>query len=364
MNEEELKERYEVEGDEIPERPVDEGVEEEVVKEKEEKKEEEINLPELLLRIERIEGRIEALDGFNKDLQERFLQLSQDIGELRSMLLERDRTIENLETEVEKTSGMLSFIDLDKVRKLLEKKDVEIEELKANLERLEEAIGVLRKEMKDIEDLVDKIKSFESLVELSRRLSEKISKLEDMKSYVTKMVGKVETMFLEINDKVAELSAQKDKVDKLDELIMEIVKSLDEVSSKLPDFIKREEMEKILEKEIEDKIEKLVKGKVETITKLSSEIKEVKEKSLEVLEKTSLQLRELSEIIKKKSKVWDLNIRFLIGLEYLISSEGEERRRAIEKLKSIVREMKEIGIWNETKKRILDGVISIVVEGR
>ncbi|MCS7106413.1 MAG: hypothetical protein NZ942_03790, partial [Candidatus Aenigmarchaeota archaeon] len=84
-----MKEKYGV-IEEIPEREL----EEEVKRKKGSKVEvEEITLPELLLRVEKIEGKIEVLTDFKKSIDERVEVISEGIGELRSTLLEKEKLL-------------------------------------------------------------------------------------------------------------------------------------------------------------------------------------------------------------------------------------------------------------------------------
>ena len=363
MAEEDLKERYEVEETEgIPERPIEENLEEEVELPKEEEKKE-ISLPELVLRIERLEGRLDMLDNFSKDVQERFLQLSQDIGELRSMIFERDKTLGRLESDIGRLTEGLAFADPERMKEWMNKKEKEIEEVRASLERLLEVVNTLRSQVKEVEELVTKIKDFESLVKLSTKLTEKISKLEDTEKYVTKLTGKVESIFMEMSDKLAEISTQKEKVDKLDELMVEVVKSLDEVSSKIVDFVKREDIEKIIEKKVEKIVEKQMKEKIEIVKGASDEIKQMKEKLLKALESTYLQLQGLGKILRTKEKELEMNIRFIVLAESLVvSKEPSEIKERLERFRNLIEEMKKSGIWDKDKEAIASKVINITVE--
>ncbi len=360
---EDLRERYEVEENEkIPERPIEENLEEEVELPKEEEKKE-VSLPELLLRIERLEGRLDVLDNFSKDAQERFLQLSQDIGELRSMIFERDKTIGRLESDIGKLTESLAFADPDRMKEWMNKKEKEIEEIRANQERLLEVVNVLRDQVNEIEDLVSKVKDFESLVKLSNKLTQKIARLEDTEKYVSKLTGKVETIFMEMSDKLAEISAQKEKVDKLDELMVEVVRSLDEVSSKIVDFVKRDDVEKIIEKNVDKAIEKQLKEKIEIVKKASDEIKEMKEKLLKTLESTYLQLQNLGKVLRTREKELEMNIKFIVLAESLVvSKEPSEIKERLKKFRDLVEEMKKSGIWDKDKEAIASKVINITVE--
>ncbi len=98
---EELKAKYGV-IKEIPKREV-----EEVPKQFENvletsKEEEEIKLHNLILKLEKIDGKIDIIDRFRNDMNERVTQLAEEIGELRSLSMERERSFDTIKTDFEK----------------------------------------------------------------------------------------------------------------------------------------------------------------------------------------------------------------------------------------------------------------------
>ncbi|HDH91441.1 MAG TPA: hypothetical protein ENF38_00645 [Candidatus Aenigmarchaeota archaeon] len=302
----ELKEKFGV-MEKIPERPVEE--EEEIEEELPEEKKEEISLPELLLRIEKIDGKLEVIEGFRKGVDERIQQLSEEIGELRSMILEKERAMSEMETNIEKFMEQFSTIDIEKIRKMMEKRDAELMEIRANIEKLESSLNSLRSDVKKIEFLIDRIKNFENLVKLSKRMSDKLARMEDAHSYVSKLVGKVETIFMELSEKLSDVEAQKERIKKLDELATDIVRTLDETSAKFVNLVKKKELEARLKefekkiREVEAKISKIKavkitskeKGKIKTEIVGLEEVKNL----VGILEKLILKLEEIDRAIKE-----------------------------------------------------------------
>ena len=260
IEEEKLKQKYGV-MEKIPQRKVEEEYTQTI--EVEEKKPE-MSLPDLILRLEKIDGKIEVLTKFRDEMSERVTQLAEEIGELRSMLLERERSFDQVKTEFEKIKDSVNEIEPMKIIKELEKKEGEIMGNRAKIEKIELMIRELKNENAKFKNLLEKIKSFENLVDMYYDVSRRISQIKDVKDYTDKIASKVENIFSEMNEKLSELENQKEKIEKLDELTVEITKMLDEMSVKLTQFVKEKDL-KDLKKTIEEDIDKILKKRIPTV---------------------------------------------------------------------------------------------------
>lgn len=256
---EKLKQKYGVTKD-IPKRKIEESYEETEKKSKENYGGD-VNLPQLILRIEKLDGKIDMLNQFKNEANERVTQLAEEIGELRSMIMERERSFDKMSTSFEVVKDTVSGLQPNKIKKEFEKRETEIMENKAKLETLETLVKELSAENKKFRQRMDKIKSFENLVELSYDMDRKVSEMKEIKAYADMIASKVESIFSELNQKVSQLENQREKIDKIDELTIEMTKMLDDVSVKLTKFVTEKDL-KDLKKTIEEDIKKMYSGKM------------------------------------------------------------------------------------------------------
>lgn len=262
LKKEKLEKKYGV-MKEIPKRKIEEEeYPEEVTGEKISKPE--TSLPDLILRIEKIDGKLEILTKFRDEMSERATQLAEEIGELRSMILERERSFDKMKSEFEKVQESVSELEPIKIRKEMERREGEILEVSAKLEKIENMVKQLEEENKKFKDLFNKIKSFENLVDMYYDVSRRVSQVKDVKNYVDRVASKVENIFSELNDKLGELENQKDRIEKLDELTVEMTKMLDEMSAKLTHFVKDKDL-KDLKKTLEEDVDKMLKSRIPTV---------------------------------------------------------------------------------------------------
>jgi len=86
------------------------------------------SLLKISTEVDRLKAVQEAFQEVRKSFTERFTHLSEQIGELRSMILDRDRTIQTLELKSVKAIDLVESIKPDKFMMDLERQNVKIED--------------------------------------------------------------------------------------------------------------------------------------------------------------------------------------------------------------------------------------------
>jgi chromosome segregation ATPase len=310
----ELRERYGV-IKEIPEQIVEEV---EVVEKKPERKEE---IPEVLLKVERMDARVSAVEEYKKILDEKISRISEEIGELRSTFLALDKRFSSIEINAERVLKAVSEVKPEAIKGNFEKVDKEILETNARIERLNAMLESLKKEWSELKSAFDKIKNLENVLDVARKIEEKIAKVEEVSRYADRTAAKVEVVFSELSGKLGEIERQKGKIGKLDELTKEMVKMLDEISLRLPKFAEKGEIERALEE---------VEKKIQVSPKEFNEIKNaIKESSIEISE-----MMKILEGYKNKLKIFDERVgkieNVVNSLESRIDSEIGDKLNAFE----------------------------------
>jgi len=382
ISKKELIERYGV-TKEIPERKLEEEIP--IPKEtKYPKGEGEVKLSDLILRMEKMDGKLDIIDRFRNDMDERTRQLSEEIGELRSMIMERERSFDIIKTDFEKVKDTVSGLEPMKLTKLLDKREMEIMENKAKLESLETLVKALSGENKKFRVLMSKIQSFENLVDMSYDIDRKLSEIKEVKNHANKIASKVEMVFSELNRKVSELEDEKEKIAKLDELTVELTKMLDEVTLKLTKFIEEKDL-KEFEDEYKEKFEKL-KSSLQTemgtkkqeqppvakteVSDLYSQIAKLKS----VVDGQNAIIKNITEHLEKEPGIKvkteagvevrsirniKLSLRFFQILNILpYVKESNRVKEYLSELIEIIEEMKSVGLWDEEKNKFMKDVFN------
>jgi chromosome segregation ATPase len=339
------------------------------------KEEGEFRMHDLILKVEKLDGKLDIIDRFRNDMNERVTQLAEEIGELRTMMMERDRAFDKISTNFEKVEDVVQAVEPMTIRNEFERIKVEILKNDARFEKLDSLVKALSEENKKFREMIEKIKSFENLVDISYEMDRKLSKIKEVKDYADKTAAKVESIFSELNEKVSEREGEREKIKKLDELTIEMAKMLDEISVKLSKFTEKKDLDEF-RKNIEEDMKKIKaqpqtktnmtipKGQVD-VSELTSQIarlNSVVESHSNVVSNINKRLDELGPAQETKSlRNVMLSLRFFQIMNLLTYvKEPEKIRNYLSELKDIAGELKQNGIWNEEKesfmKEILDKV--------
>jgi len=226
-----------------------------------EKKPSNTSVDDVMLKVEKIEGKLEALDTQRAATDERISRLSEEIGELRSSLLEKERMFNTVETGFAKMKDMTEEINPQKIRKELSTYSEEVIHFQAKIESLEVKLDELNKSNDKIKGILTKIKSFENIVAVFEELQSKLNELEDDKKFVERQAGKVESIFSEINNKMKQFRQYQERIDLNKDMLNEVMKAVDMVELKVEklatkdDLVKYDERLKQLNLGYDDKVQ-------------------------------------------------------------------------------------------------------------
>ncbi len=339
------------------------------------KNRDETELPDIILRMEKLDGKIEVMNRFKDEINERITHLAEEIGELRTMIMERDRSFDKVSAEFETVKDSVNDIQPRKLKSYFEKKEKDIVLNKANIEKLENLVKALNEENKQFRNLISKIKSFENLVNISYNIDRKASKIKESKDHVDMAVSKVENIFSEMNDKVSELESQREKVDKMDGLTIEMTKMLDEITIKLNKFVEKKELNQYLRKieasPIKDRMPISKAGSIppsspihdSRILELSSQLSRLKS----VIDSQNIMINNI--VSKMRSgKVAEsspdirkvmLSLRFFQIMNILSFERHPNKiKNYLSEVKDLAREMKSSGLWNDEKHNYMKEILN------
>ncbi len=288
-----------------------------------EKEEAGITVEDLLLKTEKIEGKLASFEEARGRIDDRILRVSEQVGELRSMLLEREKSFGILESEFEMIKDVFEDVKPSEFLKELDKKETEIAKTNANVEKLETMVQRFSEEVMEFRDLLGKIKSFENLVDIAREVSEKVTGINETKQYTERLAAKSESIFAELNKQLATIEDYKSQIMQNTELTAETVRSLDDLAVKLGTSATEESLKSSL-MDLEDALTKKFGASEKLAERLESfassvefmekrvRIMELDKVSTEVGEKIKelspglTQMRRIEQLTRERKDILDL----------------------------------------------------------
>ena len=273
---------------------------------------------ELTMEFEKVKVSLEALKEGKKATDERLQGLAESIGEIRSMLFEREAKLKEQQLKLEKVFTIMEELEPEKFLKTMSKRDQKLSEHDMKFEKLEMLTSELSKDVKKLKETLNAMGSLENLVELDKRIAKKLSEMDDRAKSVERISSKIEKLFLDLNKKLEEFETYRLAQERMEESLNETMKTLTDISMKLEDYVTRDELNAVkdLIKALQDEIQKLREEKAKL--KIPPEVEELQK------EKESIQalLESLEEQYKNRSiseeeyvKVKETNLKRIEKIE-------------------------------------------------
>jgi chromosome segregation ATPase len=198
--------------------------------------------------LEKIKASQEAIKEIRTSFSDRFTRISEQIGELRSMILERDRTIQEIELKAVKSSDLVSSVQPEKLMTEVQKQEVKIEALKANLEGNEAITNRVMEELRETRKKIEFFRGVEEVVKLSEEVKSELIEIKKAEGRINTQTDKVQTMYAELRTRVQDLDAFKSEVADSKASIEQNSKDVDFIKTKIANLAEKSELDKLVSK--------------------------------------------------------------------------------------------------------------------
>lgn len=205
-----------------------------------------MSLGQISVQVEKLNASVEAFAEVRKSFSERFSRVSEQIGELRAMILDRDKSIQEVELKAVKAHDLVETVQPEKIMTQVQKNDAKIEALKANLEGNDSIMGRIMEELKDVKRKVEFFRGIEEIVKLSEETKKDLIEVKKVESKIALNTDKVDTIYGEMRKKFQ-------KVDMVDSSIQELKAGNEQgehdiqfIKDKLIGMASKEDLEKLV----------------------------------------------------------------------------------------------------------------------
>ncbi len=202
----------------------------------------------LSTEIDKIKASVEAFAEVRKSFTERFTRTSEQIGELRSMILERDRTIQALELKAVKAADLVESIKPDKFMVEIQRQNVKIEALKANLEGNEAIVDRVMEELKEMRRKIQFFRGVEEIIKLSEEVKKELIGVKKIEGTINIQTDKVQTIYSEMRKKLQDLDNFNSTLQETRVNIEQNTKDVEYLKTKIRGFAEKAELDKIIER--------------------------------------------------------------------------------------------------------------------
>src|SRR3989344_8594755 len=315
--------------------------------------------------VEKLKAQFTTFYELQKSTTERFSMINQQIGELRSMLIERDKSGQLLEAKATQAIDLVKTVQPDRMMIELRKSDGKVEALRANIESTESIIGNLVTELKDVKSKVTVFRGMEQVIALNDEAKKELLEVKKVQATVERHADKVETMFSEMQKKFTDFIKFNDIVKDLDKSFKQISTDFDTIKIKLSDLSSKKEVENLITKfddfeKYSSNVIKLINNKFEKLQKdLTGDFQSKFEntdkllKGLEMLAQKTPDLDKYFNLLSEEAKKAAAAVGGEVKVEKLKEPGVEEKAAAPETSASVMEKIKGLAgnITNKLKKK-------------
>ena len=253
--------------------------------------------------IERLNAKIEAVDGLIKGHSERFSGLSQQIGEIRGMTISNEKEISKISTSSSKAIDIVKEVEPEKLRIDYQKLDAKIQTLSEKLEGNKQFMETIMSEIKDLRRKAGIFIGTEALLKLNEEVKRDLIELQKLSARVNLNADKSEQIFIELKKGFADVQKMNEVANNLDSSYSGVKKEIEKLKLDYSNIVTHSDFNDF-KKTFENKFEAFEETIGET-----EKIKEENENLAEMLEKTLA--------IAKRNKEDIADIAITIGDEHV-----------------------------------------------
>jgi hypothetical protein len=291
--------------------PADEEAAEEP---KEEEKEPEpstsgnVSLGQLQAELDKLSAKFSSFYELQKSNTERFTRVNEQIGEVRSMMIQRDKDFQVLEAKATQAIDLVGTVQPDKLMVEMQRADGKIEALRANLESNEMIMNNIVNELKEMRNKIAMFRGIEQIMKLNDEVKKELMDTRRMKAVIERHADKVETIFSEVKKRFSDFEKFADITKDLDSSFKDMSADVDALKVRTSDFANKKEVEDLIVKinDFEDHASHVLGMLDERFEKLQKEFTEKYERKISAFDKLLTGFKVLAEKTPDLDKYFNL----------------------------------------------------------
>ncbi len=206
------------------------------------------SLGELTAGLEKLKAKFDTFYEVQKASNERFTRVNEQIGELRSMILERDKDGKLIEAKATQAIDLVQSVQPDKLMVELKKMDNKVEMMKSHAETNEVVINNTIAELKEMRTKMNAFSGIEEAIKLSEEVKKEWLENKKISANITKHSSKVETIYSEMWKKFSGFEKFTSVVDDLDKSVKQMASEVDSIKVKITSFSDKKEIQDLIVK--------------------------------------------------------------------------------------------------------------------
>jgi hypothetical protein len=196
----------------------------------------------LAIEVSKIQAQMEGLNEFRKITNERFTRNSEELGEIKGMVVETNKAVGRIEAAATRAIDLVESVKPDQLMIEVRKQDSKGEALKANIESNETMMHDIMKEMKEMRKRMDFYKGVEQVAKMNEEIKQELIQIKKIEGIIDRHSNKIETIFLEVEKKFTEFDKYGDVAKDLQKVMGKLQEDVDKLRVKIEDKADKKEL--------------------------------------------------------------------------------------------------------------------------
>jgi hypothetical protein len=214
------------------------------------------------VEIEKIKVMIDTIRESGKLTDESVRNLSESIGEIRSMIFQTDAELKEDAVKMEKVEDEISEVKPEEIAKKLREIDETFGKQQLELEKLGRKAEDSGEKINRVFEILKSIGGIENLVSINTDIQKKLDDINEAMKYVERIGMKTEKMFIDLNKGVQDLVIIRSQQDDFNEGLKDIIKNIDSLNVKFEGYVTKKDLDSFREDNM------LIKKEIEEIKKV------------------------------------------------------------------------------------------------
>lgn len=193
--------------------------------------------------VEKLKAVVETVREGRKIVDEKIQRVTESMAELRSIIYQREASLKDQEVKFGKLLDSVSRVDPEKIAMEMKKRDREISNQGMRMEKMNRMVETLNETMTRMRNVLVNIGSLENVVNVSKTVTENLQEMGIMMGNLKKSADRVQSIYVELSERMEEFLLYRTKQDRMEDLVNELMRSIDEMNTKVSRFVTRDDLE-------------------------------------------------------------------------------------------------------------------------
>ena len=244
--------------------------------------------------ITRLKAQFDQFSELRKVINERFTRMNEQVGELRGMIMDINRSMQDIEVKTVKAVDLVEAVHPDKLMVEVRKQDAKIEALKANIESNDSIMKTLMEQLKEMRRQLTSFRGVEEVVKLNEEVKKELMNIKKTQAIVERHSDKIESIFMESQKRFQEFEQVTDKQKEVEKQLNPVISQADQNKVKIATLSSKKDVENLITKL--NNFEKHVGNIIDLLTKRANDMPKEVDDRFKKLEKS------MNDAFEKKMK--------------------------------------------------------------